>query len=66
MPTSTIIPQLRLKNARAWAPRTPARWPIALLAFLAALLLRLAVHDMLGPRLPLVFFSLATILVHFF
>ncbi len=66
MPPSTIVPRLRLRNARAWAPRSPARWMFALIAFLAALGLRLALHDFLGARVPLVTFTLATILVHFF
>jgi K+-sensing histidine kinase KdpD len=66
MPLATIVPRIRLRNARAWAPRSRARWLFALLAFLAALALRLALHDFLGPRVPLVTFTLATILVHFF
>ena len=66
MPTTTIVPRIRLKNARAWAPRAPVRWLVALLAFLAALLIRLALQDALGPRLPLVFFTLATLTIHFF
>ena len=66
MPLTTIVPSIRLRNARAWAPRNPTRWLWAVAAFLIAFLLRLALHDVLGPRLPLVFFTLATILVHFF
>jgi K+-sensing histidine kinase KdpD len=35
-------------------------------AFLAALLLRLAFHDQLGPRFPLVLFTVATLMIHFY
>lgn len=66
MPLSTIIPRIRLRNARAWAPRMPARWLVATVALIAALVVRLALHDVLGPRVPLVTFTLATIVVHFF
>ena len=37
-----------------------------LAAFLAALLLRLVFRDYFGPRNPLLFFTIATLLVHFF
>src|SRR5258708_33898140 len=63
---STLVPKIKLRNARAWAPRTPWGWIAALAAFLVALLIRLALHDYLGPRYPLLFFGLATIVVHFF
>jgi K+-sensing histidine kinase KdpD len=66
MPTSTIIPRIRLRNARAWAPRTRARWAAAIVAFLIALIARLAFHDLMGPRNPLLFFTIATLAVHFF
>jgi K+-sensing histidine kinase KdpD len=66
MALTTIVPRIRLRNARAWAPRNPARWLWAIAAFLLAFLLRLALHDALGPRLPLVSFTLATIVIHFF
>jgi K+-sensing histidine kinase KdpD len=66
MPMSTIIPRIRLRNARAWAPRTRLRWLAAILAFLIALIVRLAFHDYLGPRNPLLFFTIATLIVHFF
>jgi K+-sensing histidine kinase KdpD len=63
---STLVPKIKLRNARAWAPRTPWRWIAALAAFLVALLIRLALHHYLGPRYPLLFFGLATIVIHFF
>jgi K+-sensing histidine kinase KdpD len=66
MVPSTIIPRIRLRNARAWAPRTPVRWIVAFLVFLAAFLVRYALHDLLGPRFPLVLFTVATVGVHFF
>ena len=66
MPLSTLTPRISLRNARAWAPRSPSRWMMALIAFLAALALRLSLHDMLGARVPLVTFTLATIVIHFF
>ncbi len=65
MPLTTLVPRIRLKNARAWAPRGRSRWLWAFVAFLVAFLLRLALHQFIGPRFPLVFFTLATILVHF-
>ncbi len=66
MPFSTLTPRIRLRNARAWAPRGPRRWLWAFAAFLAAFLLRLALHQFIGPRFPLFFFTLATIGIHFF
>jgi K+-sensing histidine kinase KdpD len=66
MPISTIIPRIRLRNARAWAPRTRLKWLAAILAFLAALAVRLAFHDFFGPRNPLLFFTIATLAIHFF
>lgn len=63
---STLVPTIKLRNARAWAPRTPLRWPIAFAAFLAAVLVRLALHDQLGPQYPLISFTIATLIVHFF
>jgi len=55
-----------LKNARAWAPRTPLRWPLALGALVAAVVVRGALHDILGPQYPLITFTVATLVVHFF
>lgn len=49
-----------------WAPRTWLRWPLAVAALLAAVLLRLALHELLGPRFPMVSFIVATLIVHFF
>ena len=66
MPFTTLFPKIKLRNARAWAPRTHVRWIALASAFLLALILRLALHDYLGPRYPLLFFSLATLVVHFF
>jgi K+-sensing histidine kinase KdpD len=66
MPMTTIVPRIRLRNARAWAPRNPTRWLWAVIAFLIAFLLRMLVHDLIGPRFPLVFFTLATLFIHFF
>jgi K+-sensing histidine kinase KdpD len=66
MPTSTIVPKIRLRNARAWAPRSRLRWPAALAVFVAALLARVMFHDYLGPQNPLLFFTVATMVVHFF
>lgn len=60
------MPRIKLKNARAWAPRTPLKWVVALAAFLAAVLARLLLHDTVGPQYPLIFFTLATLLVHFY
>ena len=39
---------------------------VAVAAFLLALLARLLLHHTLGPEYPLIFFTLATLLVHFF
>jgi K+-sensing histidine kinase KdpD len=61
-----MVPRIRLRNARAWAPRTSFRWVAAILAFLVALTARLAFHDFFGPRNPLLFFTIATLVVHFF
>jgi K+-sensing histidine kinase KdpD len=66
MPIDTVTPRIRLRNARAWAPHTPMRWLAALAAFIAAFMLRAVLHDVLGPRFPLLFFTAATVLVHFF
>src|SRR4051812_40975897 len=66
MPINTIVPRIRLRNARAWAPHTRLGWPIAVGAFLLAFVVRLWLHDSLGPRFPLVTFTLATLVVHFF
>ena len=66
MPATTIVPRIRLRNARAWAPRKPTRWLYAILLFLLAFVLRLALHEQMGPRFPLVFFTLATLIIHFF
>jgi len=63
---STTVPRIKLKNARAWAPRTPIKWLVALAAFIAAVLARLVMHHSLGPQYPLIFFTLATLLVHFY
>jgi K+-sensing histidine kinase KdpD len=63
---STLVPKIKLRNARAWAPRTPLRWFVAFAAFLAALALRLLLHDTFGARYPLIFFTMATLMVHFF
>jgi len=63
---STILPRLRLRNARAWAPRTRKRWLIAVAAFLSAVLTRLALHKVLGHHAPLLFFSIAALVAHFF
>jgi K+-sensing histidine kinase KdpD len=63
---STLVPRIKLKNARAWAPKTPLRWLLAVAAVVAAVLARLALHEMLGPQFPLISFTIATLLVHFF
>ena len=55
-----------MKNARAWAPRTPVKWFVALAALVVAVLLRLVLHESLGPQYPLIFFTVATLLVHFY
>lgn len=60
------MPRIKLKNARAWAPRSPLRWPLAAAALLMAVLLRLAMHDLLGPQFPLITFTIAVLLVQFF
>lgn len=49
-----------------WAPRTPLRWPLAAAALVAAVLVRLSLHELLGPQFPLISFTLATLIVHFF
>src|SRR5689334_19405370 len=66
MPSTSRVPKLILRNARAWAPRTSVRWLAVVAAFSLALILRLALHDHFGPRYPLVFFTVATLIVHFF
>ena len=66
MRTASTLPKIVLRNARAWAPRTRVKWAAVVVAFLAALILRLTLQDHLGPRYPLVFFTMATLLVHFF
>ena len=63
---NTIVPRIRLRNARAWAPRTPVRWLWAIGAFLLAFFVRLELHEQLGAQFPLVTFTLATIGIHFF
>lgn len=60
------MPKLILRNARAWAPRARVKWFALVAAFFLALILRLVLHDHLGPRYPLVFFTVATLIVHFF
>jgi K+-sensing histidine kinase KdpD len=66
MPSASGLPKIVLRNARAWAPRTGVRWAAVAIAFLAALILRLALQEHLGPRYPLIFFTIVTLLVHFF
>jgi K+-sensing histidine kinase KdpD len=66
MPSTALLPKLTLRNARAWAPRRNIKWLMLVAAFLLALVLRLALHEHLGPRYPLLFFTMATLLVHFF
>jgi len=66
MPSTALVPKIRLRNARAWAPRTRVRWAALVVGFLLALILRLALHEHLGPRYPLLFFTMATLIVHFF
>ena len=63
---NTIFPRIRLKNARNWAPSSPQRWLWAFTVFLFALCVRLLLHEQLGHRFPLVFFTVATLVVHFF
>ena len=63
---STLVPKIKLKNARAWAPRTPVKWFVALAALVVAVLVRSGLHESLGPQYPLIFFTLATLLVHFY
>src|SRR5256885_10779079 len=65
MAFTTLFPRIRLRNARAWAPRTRVKWLALMVAFLLALILRLVLHEHLGPRYPLLFFTLATLVVHF-
>jgi len=60
------MPKLTLRNARAWAPRRNVKWLALVSAFLLALILRLALHEHFGPRYPLLFFTVATLIVHFF
>jgi len=66
MPSTRLVPKLTLRNARAWAPRRKIKWLALTVAFLLALILRLALHDHFGPRYPLLFFSVATLIVHFY
>ncbi|HEY6824626.1 MAG TPA: DUF4118 domain-containing protein [Steroidobacteraceae bacterium] len=66
MRTASTLPKIVLRNSRAWAPRTGVKWAAVVIAFLAALILRLALQDHLGPRYPLLFFTMVTLLVHFF
>lgn len=63
---STLVPKIVLRNARAWAPRTPVKWAAVLAAFVGALAIRFGFHEYLGPRYPLLFFTLVTLVVHFF
>lgn len=63
---STLIPRIRLKNAGAWARHGRARWPVSIAAFLVALLARMALHPLLDDELPLLFFSIATLVVQFY
>jgi K+-sensing histidine kinase KdpD len=63
---STVVPKITLRNARAWAPRSRLRWPAALVVFAVAFLARLMFHDYLGAQNPLLFFTIATMVVHFF
>lgn len=65
MPLSTLVPRIRLRNARAWAPRNPARWAWAVAALLIAFVLRLSLHGFMGGHFRVFFFTLATIVVHF-
>ncbi|SRR5581483_6346485 len=60
------LPRIVLRNSRAWAPRSGVKWAAVVIAFLAALILRLSMHEHLGPRYPLLFFTMATLVVHFF
>jgi K+-sensing histidine kinase KdpD len=63
---NTLVPTIRLRNARAWAPVTRLRWAAAALAFAIALGMRFALHPVLGSQYPLLFFAVATVVVHFF
>lgn len=57
---------MKLRNARNWAPKAGGRWALALGAFLLALIMRLWLHPYLDHRFPLIFFTAATFLVHFY
>src|SRR3981189_707515 len=63
---STVVPKITLRNARAWAPRSRLRWPVALVGVAVACFARLCVHDYPGAQNPLIFFTIATMVVHFF
>jgi len=66
VPSTALIPKLTPRNARAWAPRRRIKWAALIVGFLLALISRLVLHDLLGPRYPLLFFTLATLIVHYF
>jgi K+-sensing histidine kinase KdpD len=66
MRAPSALPKIVLRNARAWAPRTKVKWAAVIIAFLGALIVRLALHEQLGPRYPLLFFTMVTLVVHFF
>lgn len=66
MSMSTLVSKSTLRNARAWAPRTPVKWLAVIAAFIAAFAIQLIFHEYLGPHYPLLFFTLATLIVHFF
>jgi K+-sensing histidine kinase KdpD len=59
------ISQTFLRNARAWAPVGRAGWPVALFAFVVALLIRMALQPVLDDECPLLFFSIAVLIVHY-
>ena len=66
MSMGTLVPKITLRNARAWAPRTSVKWLVVVAAFVGTLIIRMALHEYLESRYPLLFFTLATLVVHFF
>jgi K+-sensing histidine kinase KdpD len=57
---------MEVKNSRRWAPRGRNRWIVAAGALLAAAIIRMVLHPLLGPIMPGTAFLIAAVLVEYY